>query len=262
MAKIKLQKGALPIVACAIHNGHEIRPEVLPYLNLSEMERLREEDPYTTEWLQISDNTMTVKTSRFEVDINRSRDKAVYSQPEDAWGLEVYKQRLPQHIVDNSLRVYDKFYDQIAKYFDELYQEHDWLIVYDLHSYNYRRGGVDQYSSPEENPEVNLGTKNINRDLWAPVVETLLRCFREFNFEGRHLDVRENVKFGGGFFSYWLYERYGDKICVIALEFKKFFMDEWTGEPDERKIQHIRALLIASINPAREAAETIKASII
>jgi N-formylglutamate deformylase len=119
-----------------------------------------------------------------------------------------------------------------------------------------------QYSSPEENPEVNLGTKNINRDLWAPVVETLLRCFREFNFEGRHLDVRENVKFGGGFFSYWLYERYGDKICVIALEFKKFFMDEWTGEPDERKIQHIRALLIASINPAREAAETIKASII
>ena len=258
MARIKIQHGKSPIVVCAIHNGHDIRPEVLPYLNLSEAERLREEDPYTTEWLNISDNTIKLKTSRFELDINRPREKAVYLKPEDAWELQVWKQDLPQQIVDNSLQLYDEFYDQIETYFDQLFREHEWLIVYDLHSYNYRRGGVDQYSSPEENPEINLGTKNLNRSVWAPVVDTMLRSFRNFNFEGRHLDVRENVKFGGGYFSKWLYQKYGDRICPVALEFKKIFMDEWTGEQDDRKIQHIRELLIASINPVKVAASQIK----
>lgn len=258
MAKLKIQKGKSPIVVCAIHNGHDIRPEVLPYLNLSEAERLREEDPYTTEWLYISDNTIKVNSSRFEVDINRPREKAVYLRPADAWGLQVWANDLPQQIVDNSLRVYDKFYEQMEEYFDELFLEHDWLVIYDIHSYNYRREGVDKYSSPEENPEVNLGTANMNRERWAPVIDTIISGFREFNFEGRHLDVRENVKFAGGYFSEWLHQRYGDRICPIAIEFKKFFMDEWTGERDDRKIQHIRELLIASINPVKEAASKIK----
>ena len=262
MAKIKIQKGTSPIVACAIHNGHDIRPEVLPYLNLSEMQRLREEDPYTTEWLQISDNSIKIKTSRFETDVNRPRDKAIYRKPEDAWGLKVYKSSLPQHIVDNSLRVYDQFYDQIKIYFDELLRGHPWLNVYDLHSYNYRREGVDQYSNPEENPEINIGTKHINREIWGAVIDVMLEGFRKFNFEGRHLDVRENVKFGGGYFSKWLHEQYGDRVCVIAIEVKKFFMDEWTGEPDEVKIQHIRELLIASINPVKEAAAKVKAMVV
>lgn len=261
MARLKIQRGKSPIVTCAIHNGHEIRPEVLPYLNLSEAERLREEDPYTTEWLQISDNTVKVKTSRFELDINRPKEKAVYLRPQDAWGLEVWKKDIPHQIVENSLQVYDEFYDQIEEYFDQLFEEHEWLVVYDLHSYNYRREGVDKYSSPEENPEVNLGTKHMNREAWAPVIDTMLKSFREFNFEGRHLDVRENVKFPGGYFCQWLYQKYGDKICPIAIEFKKFFMDEWTGEQDERKLQHIRELLIASINPIKEAASKIKASV-
>ncbi|ELR73849.1 hypothetical protein C900_00013 [Fulvivirga imtechensis AK7] len=261
MARIKIQHGKSPIVVCAIHNGHNIRPEVLPYLNLSEAERLREEDPYTTEWLYISDNTIKLTVSRFELDINRPREKAVYLKPEDAWDLQVWKQDLPQQIVDNSLQLYDEFYDQIEAYFDQLFHEHEWLVIYDLHSYNYRRGGVDQYSSPEGNPEINLGTQNLNRSVWTPVIDTMLQSFREFNFEGRHLDVRENVKFGGGYFSKWLYQKYGDRICPVALEFKKFFMDEWTGEQDDRKIQHIRELLIASINPVKEAASKIKVSV-
>ena len=27
-----------------------------------------------------------------------------------------------------------------------------------------------------------------------------------------------------------IHERYPEKACVIAIEFKKIFMDEWTGE--------------------------------
>ncbi len=33
--------------------------------------------------------------------------------------------------------------------------------------------------------------------------------------------------------------QFPDAACVIAVEFKKFFMDEWTGEPDEGCIEAI-----------------------
>ena len=36
-------------------------------------------------------NRIIVNRSRFEVDINRPRDKAVYITPEDAWGLHIWK---------------------------------------------------------------------------------------------------------------------------------------------------------------------------
>ena len=43
----------LPVVAAAIHDGHQVRPEVASRLALSEPERLREEDPFTAGWTDI-----------------------------------------------------------------------------------------------------------------------------------------------------------------------------------------------------------------
>ena len=41
--------------------------------------------------------------------------------------------------------------------------------------------------------------------------------------------------------------------CALAVEFKKVFMDEWTGMPDPRAIAALRALVKASV-PALERA--------
>jgi hypothetical protein len=60
---------------------------------------------------------------------------------------------------------------------------------------------------------------------------------------GRTLDVRENVRFGGAHLVQWIHERYPDTGCALALEFKKVFMDERTGEPDDDHIAELgRAL--------------------
>ncbi|MDF9798211.1 N-formylglutamate deformylase [Catalinimonas alkaloidigena] len=257
MVHIEINTGDSPIVTAAIHNGHQIRPELLPYLNLNETERLREEDPFTTEWLHISDNTIKVHNSRFEVDVNRPREKAVYSKPKDSWGLQVWKEDVPAELIEKSLNVYDNFYRQLADHLDQLLLKHPWLVVYDFHSYNFRREGVDRYASPEENPEINIGTQNMNRKQWAAVVDTLIQSFREYNFEGRHLDVRENVKFKGGYFSKWINDHYGDRVCVLPVEVKKFFMNEWTGEANQDQLKHLRELFISSMLPVREAAEEI-----
>ena len=40
----------------------------------------------------------------------------------------------------------------------------------------------------------------------------------------------ENVKFRGGQLSRWVGEKYPETGCSLAIEFKKFFMDEWTGQ--------------------------------
>jgi hypothetical protein len=70
----------------------------------------------------------------------------------------------------------------------------------------------------------------MDRNRWTPIVERFLGDLRAFDFAGRRLDVRENVKFRGGYFSQWIHESFPASGCSLAIEFKKFFMDEWTGE--------------------------------
>ncbi|MDX5346372.1 MAG: N-formylglutamate amidohydrolase [Hymenobacteraceae bacterium] len=237
-----------PILATAIHAGHEARPEVKELFNLSSDERLREEDPFTDKWTTVSDTRILGHHSRFELDLNRSRDKAVYQKPEDAWCLQVWKDGIPEEQVQHSLKHYDQFYAEIKQLLEGLVQEHGCFVVLDLHSYNHRRNGADAPpESAEENPEINIGTGNINMELWGPLVQRFVHDLRSYNYNGRHLDVRENVKFNGGHFMRWINENFHNTGCAIAIEFKKFFMDEWTGEPDQDQIIEIEKLLKSTL---------------
>jgi N-formylglutamate deformylase len=92
-----------PLLATAIHDGHDIRQGIGNYLNIDESERLREEDPCTGFFTDISESRIVVNTSRFEVDVNRPRDGAVYSNPEQAWGLNVWKEDVPVSVWEYSL---------------------------------------------------------------------------------------------------------------------------------------------------------------
>lgn len=250
-------KGNSPIVATAIHDGHQTRDSILNLFNLDDKERLREEDPFTAKWVNISDNNIVVHRSRFETDVNRSRDKAVYVKPEDAWGLNIWKEEIAEKTIQDSLAVYDDFYTEVKKYFDSLFLEHKNMVVYDIHSYNHRREVEDVEADPDINPEVNIGTKSMNHKKWQPLVDVLVSNFRSFDYGGRSLDVRENVKFKGGYFGEWLYKEYGDKICPISIEFKKFFMDEWTGESFEKDIRLIHQMLELSTKPILETLQKI-----
>lgn len=251
-------KGTSPIVATAIHDGHLIREDLENLFNLGEAERLREEDPFTARWLQVTDNQVIVHHSRFETDVNRSPEKAVYKFPEDAWGLKVWKDALPEEAAEKSMQLYHDFYEAAKVYFDDLLTQHGQLVVYDIHSYNHQRDGKGTFAHPAENPEINLGTKNIDRELWGPVIDALTHHLRSFDYNGRSLDVRENIKFKGGYFGQWLYERYGEKICPISIEFKKFFMDELSGEPYKKDVQLIAALMESSGQPVLDALKKVK----
>ncbi len=244
----QITRGEGPLLATSIHSGHELRPELASLCALDEATQLREEDPYTDFLTTVAPNRVVPHRSRFEVDLNRSRDQAVYRRPEDAWGLQVWKQDLTEETAQRSLAYYDSFYQELEKILSELNTRYSKFVVFDLHSYNHRRGGPD--AAPEEpakNPEINVGTGTMNRTYWAPLVDRFISELRDYNFLGRHLDVRENVKFRGRQLAQWTHENFPTSGCCLALEFKKFWMDEWTGEPDQAQLEALHAALLQTV---------------
>lgn len=234
-----------PLIATAIHHGHLMRNELLPYLAIDEATRLREEDPYTGCWTRIADTRVVMMRSRFEVDLNRPPEKAIYQQPEDAWGLRVWKSPLPVGCVERSREEYDLFYSTIENLCAEFLERHPRIVVFDLHSYNHRRNGPGgEIADPDENPVINVGTGTLDRDRWGDVVDAFINRTRECDDpDGRPLDVRENVKFFGGHFPDWLHQRFPENVCALAIEVKKVFMNEWTGAPNPVQLRRIGAAL-------------------
>jgi N-formylglutamate deformylase len=244
---IKLD-GQMPLLAAAIHSGHALSGEVAGYFALSESDQLREEDPFTWIWTGISENRIIAHLSRFEFDLNRPPEKAVYLEPSDSWGLKVWRGRLPDGVISRSLERYKEIYLNFRVAVTELINTFGKIVVFDLHSYNHRRGGPE--APPEEsamNPEINLGTGTLDRGYWAPIVDRFISDLRGFDFSGRHLDVRENIKFKGGHFPRWIHETFDKSVCCLSIEVKKFFMDEWTGEPDHTVINTISNALKSTL---------------
>ena len=241
------------LVATAIHDGHELRPEVAEQMVLEEAARLREEDPFTGVIGAGAPAQVVARRSRFEVDLNRPREEAVYRVPEDCWGLDVWRSSpLADRLVEGSLAVYDEFYADLGRRLDEVAARGP-FVVYDVHSYNHRRDGDSAQVAPEEDtPEVNLGTGTVD-ERFRPVVEAFATTMRAQEVAGHRLDVRENVKFEGRALAWWVHERYAGVGVCLALEFKKTFMDEWTGEPDHDHLRQLQTALTATHGPVLEA---------
>ena len=97
-----VQHGPGPVVATAIHDGHELRPEVAAAISLDDAGRLREEDPFTGEAVRDVPAHIIVHRSRFEFDLNRGPDAAVYATPEQCWGLDLWKPGAPDEARQSS----------------------------------------------------------------------------------------------------------------------------------------------------------------
>jgi N-formylglutamate amidohydrolase len=235
-----IDRGDEPLLGLAVHAGHEMRPELIPHLAIDEVTRIREEDPITDYWALACGNRLLTRRSRFEVDLNRSRAEAICVQPEDCWNLTVWKDSIEGVLMERSLAEHDAFYETLDGILRDLADRFGRFIVLDVHSYNHRRSGPDSPpADPATHPEINLGTGSMDRERWSPVVDRFLRTLRGYDFLGRSLDVRENVRFRGRRVAEYVHQNYRQHACVLALEVKKFFMDEWTGVVDYRETRDL-----------------------
>ncbi|MEO6388901.1 MAG: N-formylglutamate amidohydrolase [Croceibacterium sp.] len=240
------RRGPGPVVATAIHDGHSVSQLALSEMALDPAGRLREEDPFTGDALTGLPTYTIACRSRFEVDLNRPRDAALYRTPEQSWGLRVWHTEPSEMVSSEALAYHDAYYAHIAGVLDDVASRHDRFVLLDVHSYNHRRNGADAAPTPPfEAPDVNIGTFSMPRDQWAFLLDPLIEEMRGFDFAGRKLDVRENVAFQGkGEQTRFVHARYPGKACAIAFEFKKFYMDEWSGSPDLQELEAMRALLL------------------
>ncbi|MEO5662391.1 MAG: N-formylglutamate amidohydrolase [Nocardioides sp.] len=236
------------VVASSVHAGHELRPELCDAIILDEDVRLREEDPHTDEIAAVVPARVLTSRSRFEVDLNRPRDEAVYRTPDDCWGLDVWEGgALSDTLVRGSLEVYDEFYERLGERLDTVAARGPFVLL-DVHSYNHRRDGADADPEPvEDNPQVNLGTGTLDRDRFGALVDAFTAELASHDVGGEPIDVRENVRFRGRAVAAWVHERYPGVGCCLALEFKKTFMDEWSAAVDRARMKETARALAATV---------------
>lgn len=240
-----VQQGPGPIVATAIHDGHELRPEVAAAIMLPDADRLREEDPFTGQAIVDVPTHVRVHRSRFEFDLNRAPEGAVYRTIEESWGLQLWPEPPDEAFVARSLAIHADYYRMLGALLDGAAMRHERFVLIDVHSYNHRRGGRRADPTPQADaPDINIGTFSMPRDHWRFLIDPLMEAMRGFDFNGRRLDVRENVAFEGrGYQARFVHDRYPLRACAIALEFKKFYMDEWTGEPNAEELSAMRRFI-------------------
>jgi N-formylglutamate deformylase len=242
-----------PVVATAIHDGHRMRPSLLPHLAFDEDQRRRDEDALTGVLTTAGDVRLRLRNSRFEVDVNRPRDKAISTDPADTWGLQVWQGPLPQPEIDRSLAAYDRFYAMIRALLDALLARWGCLLLVDIHSYNHRRDGPDAPAAEQAgNPDIELGVTTLDKARWGSVAKRFGEALRDSHVAGRSPDVRENIRYPtGGHFPEWVYATYGDRICTISPEFKKIYMDEWTAQADIAVLEDFRTGLERAVDAVR-----------
>jgi N-formylglutamate amidohydrolase len=247
-------EGESPLIAVAVHGGHALRSEIARLTVLDEATRLREEDPHTDEWARLAPTRLVACRSRFELDLNRPREASMYTSADDAWGLEPWRRPPSDDVIDRSRAGYDAFYTTLEAMLRRAEARFGRFVVYDLHSYNHRRNGPEAPpDDPAANPDINVGTGALDREAWAPVVERFMDDMGRTPVLGRRLDVRENVRFRGGHLSTWVADRFPHTGGALAIEVKKFFMDEHTGAADPTAISAVGDALAATAPGVLEA---------
>lgn len=210
----------VPFVCGAVHDGAQFRPSLWENCLHSTYERWYEEDPCTKQMVQSMPIVISGRDSRFEYDLNRPPETAIF---DTAWGKQLWRNPLAEEEKTQSLAKHQNFYRIVHALIQKLEQLHQKVIVFDMHSYNWKRWD-------REVPVWNLGTSNINNDRFGDIVEEWRK-----KLEGIQLPVSQEVHakindtfYGNGYFLKYITQHFNNTL-VLATEISKVYCDELTG---------------------------------
>jgi N-formylglutamate amidohydrolase len=216
-----------PQIAVAIHAGHWVRPELLPFMALSDSQRLFEEDEATEMMIHPFSNALWALESRAVYDLNRDEDTALPLKPEQFWGIRVYREAPPPEMNKKSLESHRRFYRYLGTLITHLLDQFDRCMVYDIHSYNITRQQAKGFDDP---PVFNLGTRGIDRNRWRQEVDDWLSLLGTIRLPGITPTVAENRVFMGHGELCRRLTDWDSRILVLPTEVSKVYMDERTGQ--------------------------------
>ncbi len=207
----------VPYVCGAVHDGHQFRKELWPNCLHTEYERWFEEDPATKEMIQSHPIVIAGMDSRFEYDLNRSPETAIYT---DAWGKQLWKSPLSTEMKEKSLQKHANFYKVVQALIHKVEEKFGKCIVYDIHSYNWQRW-------TREVPMWNLGTANVDYKRFGKIIESWRAILEKMPLpNGIKSTSKINDTFqGNGYFLKYITQNF-DNTLVLATEAKKLYCDE------------------------------------
>ena len=210
----------VPYVCGAVHDGHNFRKELWPNCLHTEYERWYEEDPCTRQMVQTMPIVISGCDSRFEYDLNRHPDIAIY---DDAWGKKLWKTPLDKRQRKTSLEKHLQFYKVVKALIHKIEEKFGCAVVYDMHSYNWKRWN-------REVPVINLGTANIDNSKYSSTVDLWKNSLASISLPNAiKTTAAINDTFqGNGYFLKFITEHFNNTL-VLATEFSKIYCDEETG---------------------------------
>lgn len=202
----------------AVHDGHQFRKELWDNCIHTAYERWYEEDPCTKQMVQSNPMVIAGCDSRFEYDLNRDPDTAIYT---DAWGKQLWKSPLEDIHIQKSLEKHSNFYKVVHALVSKMEEKFGAAIVYDMHSYNWKR-----WDRPV--PVINLGTANIDNDRYSAFAkawcDSLATLQLPHNIEATAA-INDTFQ-GNGYFLKYITSNFNQTL-VLATEFSKIYCDEY-----------------------------------
>lgn len=204
-------------VCGAVHDGHQFRRELWDNCLLTAYERWYEEDPATKQMIQSHPIVIAGCDSRFEYDLNRDSENAIYN---DAWGKKLWHKPLSSSEKNKSLQKHQNFYKVTHALIDKLETLFGVCVVYDMHSYNWKRWD-------REVPTWNLGTSNVDTNRFRDAIEQWSVLLSKMNLPNRIASTSKiNDTFqGNGYFLKYITKNFKNTL-VLATEAKKVYCDE------------------------------------
>ncbi|MCK0123945.1 N-formylglutamate amidohydrolase [Gelidibacter sp. F2691] len=207
----------VPYACAAVHNGHQFRRDLWPKCLHTEYERWYEEDPETENMVKHHPIVISGMDSRFEYDLNRDPNNAIY---DDAWGKQLWKEPLTADEKSKSLEKHRNFYNVVHALIKTLEAKFGCCIVYDMHSYNWKRWD-------REVPTWNLGTSNVDNARFKNSIEDWRKALSEIKLPNSIASTAKiNDTFqGNGYFLKFITENF-EQTLVLATEVAKIYCDE------------------------------------
>lgn len=204
----------------AVHDGHQFRKSLWENCLHSEYDRWYEEDPCTKEMVRSHPIVIAGCDSRFEYDLNRTPDTAIYI---DAWGKKLWKNPLPEKERTHSLQKHENFYKVVHALVRKVESKHGKALVFDMHSYNWKRWD-------REVPTWNLGTSNIDNVRFGVSASSWSKKLGNMKLpNGIKSTSKINDTFqGNGYFLKYISQNFNNTM-VLATEIAKVYCDEYTG---------------------------------